>query len=118
MFQYKFGDRTGRFAEDIREHVVKLQVRHSQATLNAVFFTGQNICQIEPIAHQVAKVTNVRRWNKTWPDHITHEQIANKLCVFTVCIVAPSRLSVLRVSERNKADSLKDVEYWNLIFPR
>ena len=56
-----------------------------------------------------------RRWNKAWLDHIAHEQVANPFGILAVGLVPLLRLGVLRMGERDRMVDFESVEHWNPI---
>jgi hypothetical protein len=56
-------------------------------------------------------MTNIGRRDEGRFDHVTHEQIADPLCVLTVGLISLLRLGVLGVSKYDIACLFKDIEY-------
>ena len=73
MVDYVVSDRSGRFTEDITENIIQFQVRDGKAVLGPILSPGHHICKFGTVADQVTQLTDLRRRNKAWLDHVTHK---------------------------------------------
>jgi len=73
MIEDVFGNGSGRLAEHIGEHIIQLEIGDGQTVLGAVLLPGQAVGEFSAVAHQVAKLTDVRRRDKAGLDHVAHE---------------------------------------------
>lgn len=116
MGEYVLGDRSGRLSKHIAEYIVKFQVGYGQAILCTVLLASQHVGEFEPVPNQIPKMTNFGGRDKGRLDHVTHEQIADPLCVLTVGLISLLRFGVLGVSKYDIACFLKDIEYRDPVF--
>lgn len=77
------------------------------------FFAGKHIGKLLTVAHQIAKLPDIWRWNKAGLDHDAHKQVTDLLGVLLVGFVAFLRLRVFGVCESDPTGFLKDVEHGN-----
>ena len=85
VFQNSGRDCGGNVAKHIREHIVQFKVRYSKAVLCPVFLTSCKVSEFPTIAHQISKLSNIRRGIK--PSAI-------RQCLKMSAIHLASRLSV------------------------
>lgn len=67
-------DGRGSFAEDIREHIIELDVGNSKAVLGTVLLSGGETCELGAVAHQISELTDVDRWDKAAADKTVLER--------------------------------------------
>ena len=84
VFQNPGRDCRGGFTENIREHIVQLEVGDSQAVLRPVLFPSCEIDEFPAVTHQIPKLTNIRWWDKTAGNKVVFEDVRNPLGNFAV----------------------------------
>ena len=118
MIKHVVCDGSGRFAKDITEDIIQFQVGYRKTVLCTVFLTSQHVCKLDTVTDQVTELTDFRRWNETWFDHIAHEEVTDPFSIFDIGFVTFLRLGVFRVSQSNKTGFFKDVEYGDPVLAR
>ena len=105
-------------AENIGEHIVQLEVAHSQAVLGAVLLTGYKTRQLDVVAAQIAKLPNIWRRDKTGTHQVALEKLGNPFSVFLVSFLAFDSFDVLGVRQADVASLFEGVEHRNPVFAR
>ena len=78
--------------------------------MGTILFASEHVGKFDAITHHITEVSNFRRWDKTWFDHIAHEKITDPFCIFAVGLITLLRFCVFRMSEGNKTSFFKDVK--------
>ena len=104
-----------RIFKHVGKHIIQLEIGNGKTVLRAVLFTGQHIGEFQAIPHQVAKLANIRRWNKAGLDHTAHIQVTDPLGILAVCFVAFLRFDVFGVCQSDPTGLFENIEYRNPI---
>jgi hypothetical protein len=110
VVQHELDDGRRRFAKNICEHIIEFQIGDGQAVESAVLLAGDHIGQFGAVSNEFAKLTDIRRWDKTALYHSAHEEITDPHGIFAIGLVAFLRLGVFGMSESNVAGCFEDVE--------
>ena len=117
VFQNSGRDCGGNVAKHIREHIVQFKVRCSKAVLCPVFLTSCKVSEFPTIAHQISKLSNIRRGDKTLGDKTVLKDVGTPFGVPLVCFLAPNRFHILWVGEDNIAGWIQNVINGNPMLP-
>ena len=113
MVEHISGNGTCGLTKDIAEDIVQLEIGNGEAIESAVFLAGEHIGQLHAVAHEVAKLANVRGRNKAGFDHVAHEQVADPPGVLAVGLIALLGFGILGMSKGDGTGLFKNIEYGN-----
>ena len=117
IFKNPCGDCGSGLSKHIREHIIQLNVGDGQAVLRTVFLTGGETGEFPTITHQVPKLANICRRDKTPGNKVVLKDVGNPLGVSLICFLAPYRFHILGASEDNAAGGFQNVVNGNPILP-
>ncbi len=86
-------------SKHVRKHIVQFQVGNGKTVLGAILFPREYIGEFDAIAHQVAQLADIRRWDKAGLDHAAHIQVTDPLGVLSVGLVPFLGFDVLEVGQ-------------------
>lgn len=95
LFQKACRNSSSRFAEDIGEHIVQLDVGDGKAVLCAVLFARDEIGELPAIAHQVTELADICRRNKAAGHKVVLENVCDPFGVLLVGFLAANCFDVL-----------------------
>lgn len=112
-FQQPGRDGSSRFAKNIGEHIVQLNVGDRQAVLGTVFLPGSKAGQFPMVTHQIPKLADICRRDKAAGYQIVFEDVGDPLGVLPIRFLSPNCLDVFRMGQDDSAGSFQMVSIKN-----
>lgn len=103
IFQQTFCDCCDRFTKDIRKYTVQFDIGNGKAILCPIFLASSEVGQFPTVAHQVPKLENIYRRDKTFGNEIMFEDVRDLLDIPLVRFFLPDCFDVFQVSENDIA---------------
>lgn len=117
-FQQPGRDGGSRLAKDIGKYIVQFYVGNGQAVLGTVLFPCGEAGQFPIVAHQVPKLPNLSRRDKTAGYQIVLKDVGDPFGIFLNRFLSPDHLDILGVGQDDGAGSFQNVVNRNPILPR
>ena len=117
ILQNTGSDCGGLLAEHVGEYVIQLEIGDSQTVLRPVFLPGSEVGKFPAITHQIPKLSDIRRRDKTPGDKIVFEDVGNPPGISFVGFLTSNCFHIFGVSQDNVAGELQSVVNGNPVFP-